>query len=106
MPSAWSLGRHPSYCGKSWISFFAPLITSTVGRGGADGCVVFGAEAVSLTTGRGAIRRGEVGAALGVEFELIPGSGVSMARSPLSRDRLFAPDVCSSAWSTELRITS
>src|SRR6185295_18793743 len=100
------IGATSSYCGKSWISFFPPLITSTVGRETGGGCVAFGADAVSLTTGRGAIRRGALGAALGAELEPTPGSGTSMARSPLSRLLLFAPEVCSSAWSTELRITS
>src|SRR6185369_14412951 len=104
MPCAWSIGDILSY-GKSTVSFFAPLITSTVGRGGGAGCVTFTPGVVVFSRpGRGENRRAELGAALGAEgLALAPGSGTSMARSPSSNDFLLAPDVCSSAWSTELR---
>ena len=76
--------------GKSTVSFLAPLITSTVGRGAGACCGVTGFGATTAA-GRGA-RRGEVGAAFGAELLPMPGSGTSVARSPLSRLFLLAPD--------------
>src|ERR1051326_728379 len=92
--------------GKSTVFFLEPSYTSTVGRGAGGGAVTFGAALLySFATDRGAERRtGEDGA--GLAPAVVPGSGAIMARSPVSRLRLLAPAVCSSAWSTELRITS
>src|SRR5262245_17031476 len=107
MRCAWSINGILSY-GKSTVFFLAPLITSTVGRGGGGGVafVALGKALVSRA-GRGVKRRVEVGAGFADEsFEPTPGSGTSMARSPSSNVFLLAPEVCSSAWSTELRITS
>src|ERR1051326_3435385 len=91
--------------GKSTVFFFEPSYTSTVGRGAGGGALTFtGAGLLDSLAGRGAERRIEDAAGLAVE--LLPGSGAIMARSPVSKVRLLAPAVCSSAWSTELRITS
>src|SRR4029453_17107909 len=91
--------------GKSTVSFLAPLITSTVGRATGAGATATGFGATAAA-GRGALRRGELGAAFGAELDTTPGSGTIIARSPRSKLFLLAPEVCSSAWSTELRITS
>src|SRR5215203_5779129 len=98
MPCARSLGDILSYDGKSTVFFFAPSITSTVGRGGAGGVTLTGLGFVSLAAGLGTLRRAEVGAAFTPAVEPIPGSGAIMARSPRRRLLLLAPEVCSSAW--------
>src|SRR5688500_7972801 len=78
--------------GKSTLRFFAPSITSTLGRGGAIGGFSIFKLAV-VTVGRGLLRR-TTGA--GLAFAPKPGSGTGIARSPESNEALLAPGVASS----------
>ena len=93
-----------SHYGNSTVRFLAASITSILGRWGAGAGVT--SNAVSTTTGRlGRGRRTMFDVAVSL-FALMPGSGTGIAPSPARRERLFAPGVVSSPWSTELRITS
>jgi len=78
--------------GKSTVFFFAPSITSILGRGGAGSFATF-ADAESRTAGLAVVNRlvecEETGAGLAGSLE--PASGAITARSPLSSVVLFAP---------------